>query len=92
MNYIEEQSNARMYDVLFDGIRKCIPSGFMEQILRHEKYSIQPTKYYPPMCNISSDDELEDDDGSGDGNDSWPIESQDDLHKKQPNGRFGNKG
>lgn len=72
-----------MYDVLFiDGIIKCIPSGFMEQILRHEKYSIQPTKNYPPTCNISSDDESEDDDSNRDENDSWHIESQDDLHEQ----------
>ena len=37
-SYIEEQSSARMYDVLFDdGIRKCIPSGFTEQLHMHPK-------------------------------------------------------
>jgi hypothetical protein len=53
MSYIEEQSNARMYDVLFaDEIRKCIPSGFTKQILRHEKCTTQHTKNIEPMCNI----------------------------------------
>ena len=80
-SYIEEQSNARMYDVLFaDGIRKCIPSGFTEQILRHEKNAIQPTNNVEPTSNISSDDESEDEDGSRDGDDSWPVTCDDDLH------------
>ena len=52
-SYIEEQSNARMYDVLFaNEIRKCIPSGFSKQILRHEKNSIQPTENVESPCNI----------------------------------------
>jgi hypothetical protein len=80
-SYIEEQSNTRMYDVLFaDGNRKCIPSGFTEQILRHEKNAIQPTNNVEPTCNISSDDESEDDDGSRDGDDSWPVTYENDLH------------
>jgi hypothetical protein len=78
-SYIEEQSNAKMYDVLFaDGIRNCIPSVFTEPILRHEKNSIQFTENVKPTCNISSDNESEDEDGSRDGDDSWPVESQDD--------------
>jgi hypothetical protein len=82
-SYIDEQSNARMYDVLFaDGIRKCIPSGFTEQILRHEKNSIEPTKNTEPACNTSSDDESEDEDVIGYGDDSWPVESEDDLQEQ----------
>ena len=52
-SYIEEQSNARMYEVLFaNGVRKCIPSGFTEHILRHESHSTQPLDFNEPMCNI----------------------------------------
>ena len=79
-SYIEEQSNVRMYDVLFDdGNTKCIPSGFTEHILRHEKDAIQPTNIVEPTCNISSDDDSEDEDGVRDGDDSWPDTHEDDL-------------
>ena len=82
-SYIEEHSSARMYDVLFDdGIRKCIPSGFTQQLHMHAKESTQPTKNYEPTCNISSDDESKDEDGSRDGDDSWPVESEDDLQEQ----------
>ena len=82
-SYIEEQSNARMHDVLFaHGIRNYIPSGFTEHILRHDKNSIQPTENVEPMCNIISDDELEDEDGNRDGDDSWLVETEDDLHEQ----------
>ena len=79
--YIEEQSNARMYDVLFaNEIKKCIPSGFTEQILRHENNAIEPTENVEPTCNISSDDESEDENGSRDGDDGWLLDDEDDLH------------
>jgi hypothetical protein len=68
-----------MYDILFaDGNIKCIPSGFTEHILRHEIETIQPTNIVEPTCNISSDDDSEDEDGVRDGEDSWP-DTQDDL-------------
>ena len=79
-SYIEEQSNVRMYDVLFaDGNRKCIPSGFTEQILRHEEDAIQETNIVEPTCNSSSDNDSEDEDGVRDGEDSWPDTYEDDL-------------
>jgi hypothetical protein len=82
-SYIDLQSNARMYDVLFaDGNSKCIPSGFTEHILRHENNSIQPTKNVEATCNISSDDESEDEEGIRDGDDCWPCESPDDIHEQ----------
>ena len=44
MNLIEEQSNARMYDILFaNGNSKCTPSGYTKQILINKKIAIQPT-------------------------------------------------
>lgn len=74
-----------IHDVLFaDRIRKYILSRFTEQILRHEKISIQSTENVKPPCNISNDDESKDEDGSRDGDDNWPIESQDDLHEQAP--------
>ena len=80
-SYIEEQYHVSMYDVLFaDGMIKCIPSGYTEQILRHEKDAIQPTKIDEPMCNISSDDDSEDEDGCKDGDDNWHKAHGDDLH------------
>jgi hypothetical protein len=79
-SYIDEQSNVAMYDVLFaDGIRKCIPSGFTEHILRHEEKSLEPTKNFEAACNTSSDDDSEDEEGSRDGDDSWPVDSDNDL-------------
>ena len=82
-SYIEEHSHVRMYDVLFaNGMRKCIPSGYTEQIPRHEKDATQHTKIDEPMCNISSDDDSEDEDGCRDGDDSWQIAHGDDLHEQ----------
>ena len=83
MSYIEEHSSARMYDVLFDdGIRKCIPSGFTEQLHMHANESLQPKQNFEPTCNISSDNESEDEDGSRDGDESWPVESEDDIEEQ----------
>jgi hypothetical protein len=82
-SYIDLQSNVSMYDVLFaDGTSKCIPSGFTEHILRHENNSIQPMKNVEATCNISSDDESEDEEGIRDGEDCWSCESPDDIHEQ----------
>jgi len=36
-NYIENQSNVRMFEVIFaNGVTKYIPSRFPKQILKHE--------------------------------------------------------
>jgi hypothetical protein len=79
-SYIDEQSNVAMYDVLFaDRIRKCIPSGFTEKILRHEENLLEPTKKFEPAYNTSSNDDSEDEDGSRDGDDSWTTDFAQDM-------------
>jgi hypothetical protein len=50
--------------------------------LKHEENSLGPTKNFEPACNTSSDDDSEDEDGSRDGDDSWPVDSKDDLQEQ----------